>query len=373
MEAVGQLAGGIAHDFNNLLTVVAGSANLALERPDTSAPVQEDLFQIRRAAGRAAELTQQLLAFSRRQTLRPIVVQPNELVNDATPMLERLIGAHIEFQVVLDPDLRLVFADASGIEQILMNLALNAAQAMPKGGTLTIATANVPLGDVAARNLEVDPGDYVAVSVGDTGSGMERETAARAFEPFYTTKGPGAGTGLGLATVHGIVKQTGGGIHLDSEVGRGTTVTVYLPATDAKAAAETDTDHVDQVELSGTETVLVVDDDESVRNVVAQMLALDGYDVVTAASPADAIRMAEEGLRPDVLVSDVVMPRIGGRELAERLVKLHPDLRVVLCSGYAEHGLFDAESATSMRAPLFVQKPFSAAELESAIREALSG
>jgi two-component system cell cycle sensor histidine kinase/response regulator CckA len=371
MEAVGQLAGGIAHDFNNLLTVVAGSANLALERPDTSAAVQEDLVQIRRAAGRAAELTQQLLAFSRRQTLRPIVVQPNELVNDATPMLERLIGAHIEFQVVLDPDLRLVFADASGIEQILMNLALNAAQAMPKGGTLTIATANVPLGDVAARNLEVDPGDYVAVSVSDTGGGMAPETAAQAFEPFFTTKDPGAGTGLGLATVHGITKQTGGGVRLDSEIGRGTTVTVYLPATDATAVADTNTDDGEHVDVSGTETVLVVDDNESIRRVVAQMLALDGYDVVTAATPADAIRMVEQGFRPHVLVSDVVMPKIGGLELAERLVELHPDMQVVLTSGYAEHGLLDAEESMLARRPLFVQKPFSSAELAGAIRKAL--
>jgi two-component system cell cycle sensor histidine kinase/response regulator CckA len=371
MEAVGQLAGGIAHDFNNLLTVVSGSANLALDRADTSDAAHEDLVQIRRAAGRAAELTQQLLAFSRRQTLRPTVVAPNELVNDAAPMLKRLIGEHIEFRVALAPNLHHIYADAPGIEQILMNLALNAAQAMPKGGSLTIATANVFLDDAAAGSLDVDPGDFVTVSVADTGGGMERETVARAFEPFYTTKGPGAGTGLGLATVHGIVKQTGGGVRLDSEVGRGTTVTVYLPPTDAKAAAETGTDPVDQVDASGTETVLVVDDDESVRNVVAQMLALDGYDVVTAASPADAIRMVEEGFRPDVLVSDVVMPRIGGRELAERLVKLHPDLRVVLCSGYAEHSLLDVAGATSMRAPLFVQKPFSAEELARAIREAL--
>jgi two-component system cell cycle sensor histidine kinase/response regulator CckA len=370
MEAVGQLAGGIAHDFNNLLTVVAGSANLALDRADTPAAVRDDIALIRRAAGRAAELTQQLLAFSRRQTLHPTVMQPNDLVNDAAPMLERLIGEHIEFQLVLDPGLRRIDADAPGIEQILMNLAVNAAQAMPTGGTLTIATANVSLDDATARALDVDPGDYVALSVADTGGGMEPETASQAFEPFFTTKDAGTGTGLGLATVHGITKQTGGGVHLDSHVGRGTTVTVYLPATDAEVVL--DTVRRESVDVSGTETVLVVDDDEMVRTVVAQMLAEDGYDVTTATTPADAIRMVEQGFRPNVLVSDVVMPGIGGVELAERLVELHPDLRVVLSSGYAEHGLLDARGRTLNRPPRFVQKPFSAEELESAIREALA-
>jgi CheY-like chemotaxis protein len=285
-------------------------------------------------------------------------------------MLERLIGEHIEFRLALDPALRHIDADAPGIEQILMNLVVNAAQAMPTGGTLTIATANVSLDDATARALDVDPGEYVALSVADVGGGMEPETASQAFEPFFTTKATGAGTGLGLATVHGITKQTGGGVHLDSEVGRGTTVTVYLPATDAEVAAETD--RRDSVDVSGTETVLVVDDDEMVRTVVAQMLAEDGYDVTTATTPADAIRMVEEGFRPNVLVSDVVMPGIGGVELAERLVELHPDLCVVLSSGYAEHGLLDAGGRTLKRPPRFVQKPFSAEELESAIREALA-
>jgi CheY-like chemotaxis protein len=297
-------------------------------------------------------------------------MQPNELVRDATPMLTRLIGEHIEFRLVLDPDLRHVYADASGIEQIVMNLAVNAGQAMPTGGTLTIATANVQLDHSMARVLDVEPGDYVAVSVADTGGGMEPGTVAQAFEPFFTTKDTGAGTGLGLATVHGITKQTGGAVHLDSEVGRGTTVTVYLPSTDAEVVAEPVTR--DRVDGSGSETVLVVDDDEMVRTVVAQMLAEDGYDVTAATTPADAIRMVEEGFRPQVLVSDVVMPGIGGVELAERLVELHPGLRVVLSSGYAEHSLLDAGSRRLPRAPLFVQKPFSAEELEGAIREALA-
>jgi two-component system cell cycle sensor histidine kinase/response regulator CckA len=369
MEAVGQLAGGIAHDFNNLLTVVAGSADLALERPGTPAAVQEDVALIRRAAGRAAELTQQLLAFSRRQTLHPTVMQPNDLVNAVAPMLKRLIGEHIEFRLVLDPGLRHIDADASGIEQILMNLAVNAGQAMPTGGTLTISTTNVSLDDAMARALDVSTGEYVAVGVADSGGGMEPATAAQAFEPFFTTKDTGAGTGLGLATVHGITKQTGGGVHLDSEVGRGTTVTVYLPATDAEVIA--DTDRREPADVSGTESVLVVDDDEMVRTVVAQMLAEDGYDVTTAPTPGDAIRMVEEGFRPQVLVSDVVMPGIGGVELAERLVELHPDLRVVLSSGYSEHGLLDAGGRTLSRPPEFVQKPFNAEELESAIRVAL--
>jgi PAS domain S-box-containing protein len=367
MEAVGQLAGGIAHDFNNLLTVVAGYASLALNRTDTPADLHADLAQIERAAGRAAELTQQLLAFSRRQTLHPTVVRPNELVNDAAPMLKRLIGEHIEFEVALDPDLNAIYADAAGIEQILMNLVVNAAQAMPKGGALTIATANVLVADATARSLDVHPGDYVTVSVTDTGSGMEPETAARAFEPFFTTKEVGVGTGLGLATVHGIAKQTGGGAHLDSEAGRGTTVTVYLPATDAEAVAPA-ADRV-YVDVSGTEKVLVVDDDELVRNVVARMLAQHGYEVVTATTAEAAITMVEQGLRPDILVSDVVIPRLSGPELAKRLVELHPDLRVVLSSGYTEHGLLDTEASTLN--PLFVQKPFSADQLASAVREAL--
>jgi PAS domain S-box-containing protein len=366
MEAVGQLAGGIAHDFNNLLVVVSGYATLALDHAGSADAIKADLAQIQRAAGRAAELTQQLLAFSRRQTLHPTVVDPNELVNEATPMLKRLIGAHIEFHVALDPGLPHIYADATGIEQILMNLAVNAAQAMPKGGALTIATANARIDGVAARTLDVDAGDYVTVSVVDNGCGMDRETAAHAFEPFFTTKELGMGTGLGLSTVHGIAKQTGGGIRLDSELGRGTTVTVYLPATDEDAVAGAG--HRVYVDVSGTELVLVVDDDDTVRNVVAQMLARHGYEVVTAATPEAAIQMVEDGLRPDVLVSDVVMPRLGGPALAARLVELHPGLRVILSSGYAEHGLLD--EASTLEA-LFLPKPFSAEQLGSAIREVL--
>jgi CheY-like chemotaxis protein len=198
---------------------------------------------------------------------------------------------------------------------------------------------------------------------------MDSETVTRAFEPFFTTKEPGEGTGLGLATVHGIVKQTGGWVSLDSEVGRGTTVTVYLPATDDEVAV--DPDHRVDVDVSGTETVLVVDDDETVRNVVAEMLAQHGYEVVSATTPEDAIRMVEQGLRPDVLVSDVVMPKVGGRELAERLSELHPELHIVLSSGYAEHGLLEGASSTLKRWPLFLQKPFSADQLAGAIREVL--
>ena len=366
MEAVGQLAGGIAHDFNNLLTVIAGYCALALSRAGSSA-AHHDLEQIQRAAERAAELTQQILAFSRRQTLRPTVVQPNELVRDAVPMLERLIGTHIEFQVALDPGLHPVYADATGIEQIVMNLAVNAAQAMPTGGVLTIATENVLVAGTTARGLDVDPGGYVTVSVTDTGAGMGPDTAAHAFEPFFTTKEPGVGTGLGLATVHGIAKQTGGGVRLDSEVGRGTTVTVYLPATDGEAVA--DSHPRVGTDVSGTEKVLVVDDEEQVRQVVAEMLAEHGYDVESATTPEDAIRMVEGGLRPDVLVTDVVMPKLGGPELAARLVELHPDLRVVLISGYTEHGLLAAEALS--RSALFLRKPFTAEQLASAVRVAL--
>jgi PAS domain S-box-containing protein len=370
MEAVGQLAGGIAHDFNNLLTVVAGYATLARDRADTSAAARADLAQIQRAAGRAAELTQQLLAFSRRQTLHPTVVRPNELLSDATPMLKRLIGEHIEFDVALGTGLRHIYADATGMEQIVMNLAVNAAQAMPTGGSLTIATANVHLDVAAAWNLDLDPGDYVTISVTDTGSGMDPETVARAFEPFFTTKDAGEGTGLGLATAHGIAKQTGGGISLDSTVGGGTTVTVYLPATDARPVAADPRPHVD-ADVSGTETVLVVDDDETVRTIIAKMLAKHGYEVLTSTTAEDAIRMVEDGLRPDILVSDVVMPRVGGLELAERLSDLHPGLRIILSSGYTEHGLLDLEKPKLTARPLFLQKPFSADQLASAIREAL--
>jgi signal transduction histidine kinase/ActR/RegA family two-component response regulator len=366
LESIGQLAGGIAHDFNNLITVIDGYTELVLNSVGTSA-VRDDLVEIQRAARHAAELTQQLLAFSRRQTLRPTVVQPNRLVNDALPMLRRLIGEHIEFQVELDPGLHLIYADATGIEQILMNLAVNSAQAMPKGGELTIATANALVDDAVARGLDVEPGDYVTVSVSDTGSGMNEETAEHAFEPFFTTKQPGAGTGLGLATVHGIAKQSGGCVRLESEVGRGTTATVYLPATAAEAVP--DAAPRVYVNVSGTEKVLVVDDDETVRNVVAKMVAHHGYEVVTANTPEVAIQMVDDGLRPDVLVSDIVMPRVGGPELAARLVELHPDLRVILTSGYTEHGLLQAEA--SALSPVFLPKPFSADELASAIREAL--
>jgi len=370
MEAVGRLAGGVAHDFNNLLTAIIGYTDLVAERLPDKDPTARDVREIRRAADRATALTRQLLAFSRRQFLNPTVLDVNDTVSGLLQMLPRLIGEHIETTTRLWPALGLVKADAAQIEQIVMNIVLNARDAMPTGGHLTIETANVELTEDRARaeTLTVPPGDYVMLSISDTGTGMDAATRARAFEPFFTTKAKGKGTGLGLATVYGIVEQTGGGIALDTAPGRGTTVRVYLPVT--TAVLEPERPAVVPIATEGTETLLLVEDNAAVRELSARALRRRGYTVYEAGNADEAIEWASRSLvKPHLLVTDVVMPGLSGPNLAARLMHQNPQMRVLYMSGYSDdattvHGTFWGG------VPL-LQKPFTPAQLAERVRMTL--
>jgi two-component system, cell cycle sensor histidine kinase and response regulator CckA len=365
LEAIGRLAGGIAHDFNNLLTVISGYAEALLE--DRPGEGGSELREIAAAADRATALTRQLLAFSRRQVLRPRALSLNSVIEGVTPMLGRLIGEDVELQASLDPQVRPVHADPSQLEQVLLNLAVNARDAMPEGGHLTIETSSVYLdADYVAHHTQATEGPHTALAVTDSGIGMDAGTMARIFEPFFTTKPVGEGTGLGLASVYGIVKQSGGSIWVYSELGHGTTFKVYLPVAvdpvDAGAAPE------EPAAPTGTETILVVEDEPALRALVSQMLESKGYMVVTAESAEDALELARSDLI-DLVLTDLVMPRISGRELAARIRETRPNARVLFMSGYADeavvrHGALDAGAA-------FVEKPFSANELARSVREAL--
>ncbi|MGH2946864.1 MAG: ATP-binding protein [Solirubrobacteraceae bacterium] len=367
MEAIGRLAGGVAHDFNNLLTVISGYASILLARPQTEG--LQELEEMAHAAEQASALTRQLLAFSRRQVLHPRVLDLNEIVAGMEPMVQRIIGDDVSVGVRLEPALAAVEADRAQLERVILNLAANARDAMPGGGRLTIETANVELSDeyVSARG-EGTPGPNVLLAVSDTGTGMSEEVRRHLFEPFYTTKGPGAGTGLGLATVFGVVKQSGGSIYVYSEEGGGTTFKIYLPA----AAAERLSGAAPPAagEEHGTETIMVVEDDESVRDLVRLMLEGKGYEVLAAAGAEEAARLCAE--RPgevDLLLTDVVMPDVNGRVLAERLVELSPSMRILFMSGYSDeavyrHGVISPNAA-------FIEKPFTDRTLARKVREVL--
>ncbi len=369
MEAVGQLAGGVAHDFNNLLTAIMGHAELLLEDDALVTRFRPDIEQIRKASQRAAALTQQLLAFSRRQLLQPKVLDLNALVSGMHKLLSRLIGENIELRAVQDARLGPVEADPGQLEQVIMNLAVNARDAMPKGGTLTLTTANAEL-DTSFGNgvMDVIPGPYVKLAVTDTGVGMNAETQAHLFEPFFTTKEPGKGTGLGLATVYGIVKQSGGYIWVQSEVGRGTTFSVYLPR--ATSAPTTEGAQAPTPAPPGTETVLVVEDEDAVRGVIETILTRRGYTVIVASGGEEALRLAAQHQgQIHLLVTDVVMPRMSGPEVAEQLVKTSPSTRVLYLTGYTDetvvsHGAFRAGAA-------LLQKPFSPEALARKVRATL--
>jgi PAS domain S-box-containing protein len=371
MEAVGRLAGGIAHDFNNLLTVVLGCADLVLE--DVAADHRAHVFvrDIKAAADRAATLTQQLLAFSRKQVLVARVLNLNDLVTDMARILRRLIGAGIELVTLPTLGACRVKVDPGQLGQVLLNLAVNARDAMPGGGKLTIRTAEIYLDEAAARGKGgVRPGCYVVLSVGDTGCGMTPEVKARVFEPFFTTKRPTGGTGLGLSTVYGIVKQSGGHVEVDSEPGRGTTFTVYLPChreeAGAAAAAAVSTAEV----ARGRETILLVEDEAAVRALEGTLLRGAGYTVLEAGYADDALRVsAEYAAAIDLLVTDVVMPRMSGWALAEQLTVRRPGLRVLFVSGYAEG--IEARDGSAPAGAAFLQKPFSPDALLRAVREVL--
>jgi signal transduction histidine kinase/ActR/RegA family two-component response regulator len=373
IEAIGQLAGGIAHDFNNLLTVIGGRSSLLLMRMRPDDPARKDVDLIQATAQRAADLTRQLLAFSRKQVLEPKPINLKALVAGVTPILRRLIGEHIEIVIVSNDDAGQVMADPGQIEQVIVNLVVNARDAMPEGGTLTIETTihTVPEAGRRGQDRDVPPGEYVTLSIRDTGCGMDAATMARIFEPFFTTKEPGKGTGLGLSTVHGIVHQSGGRLALDSAVGRGTTFTIYLPRVlnhvgPAGARAESQADLV-----GGSGTVLLVEDDEDLRRLTSEILQQSGYTVVEAADPLEALTVSDRpDLTIDLLLTDMVMPAMRGPELAARLAETRPGLTVLFMSGYTDEDGGSARASEPARA--FLQKPFSPHDLTRAVREALA-
>jgi PAS domain S-box-containing protein len=369
IEAVGRLAGGIAHDFNNLVTAILGYADLALRRVAAHDPLRRNVEEITRAAERAAALTQQLLAFSRKQVLQPRVLDVREVLAGAQGLLRRLIGEDIDLAIRADAGVGRVRVDPVQLEQVLLNLAINARDAMPQGGRLVLEAMDVDLDEAYARDhLGGRAGSFVMLAVSDTGHGMNRETQARIFEPFFTTKEVGKGTGLGLSTVYGIVKQSGGYIWVYSEPGRGSTFKVYLPR--VAETAETVLAQAAAEPARGSETVLLVEDEDSVRQLVQELLESVGYEVLTAARPAEALRLAADYAGPlHLLVTDVVMPQMDGPELAQRLRGLRPDVRVLYLSGYSP-GIV-ADRGVLENGGTFLQKPFSAEALETKVRETL--
>ena len=370
VEAIGRLAGGIAHDFNNLLTIINGYTELLLGRIPAEDRMSRDINEIRKAGQRAASLTRQLLAFSRKQILEPKVLDLNTIVVDLEKMLRRLIGEDIELIISPAADLRRTKADPGQIEQVIMNLVVNARDAMPQGGKLTLETANVDLDDAyAARHVGVRAGAYILLAVSDTGCGMDREAMAHIFEPFFTTKGPGKGTGLGLATVYGIVKQSGGTIEVLSQPGQGSTFQIYLPRVE-ETEATSPTDAPAPRHIGGSETILLVEDAEDVRDLARDILGLMGYNLMTASNPVEAIQVSQDHSGViHLLLTDVVMPGMSGRQLADRLVADRPGLKVLFMSGYTDnaivhHGVLDPGTA-------FVQKPFTPDSLSRKVREVL--
>jgi nitrogen-specific signal transduction histidine kinase/ActR/RegA family two-component response regulator len=370
MEAVGQLAGGVAHDFNNLLTVIGAHSAFLLESLESDDPRYEDAEAIQKATIRAAGLTRQLLAFSRKQILKPTSLALNAIVEETREMLLRLLGEDIEILADLASDLGSVIADASQINQVLVNLAVNARDAMPTGGRLTIATRNVTIvaGTTAARGV-LPTGRYALIEVRDTGVGMDDATMARLFEPFFTTKAPGKGTGLGLATVYGIMKQSSGFVLVKSKLGEGTTFSIYLPlAADAANAVEVRA--TESKSVCGVETVLIVEDEAPVREIAERVLKRQGYHVLTAASGDEALALAAAFASPiHLVVSDAVMPGMGGPEVVKRLREARSQLKALLMSGYTDDEIVRRGIVSST--VRFIQKPFEPAELARAVREAL--
>jgi PAS domain S-box-containing protein len=371
LEAIGRLAGGLAHDFNNLITVIAGYSDLAIRWLQPEDPLWHSIEEIKLAGERAASLTRQLLAFSRRQVLQPRVLDLNTLVSEMERMLRRLIGEDVAMRTVLDPELGSIKADPGQIEQVIMNLVVNARDAMPNGGKLTVETKRVDIEEEYAsqKHVSVKSGPYVMLAVSDTGSGMDEQTRSRIFEPFFTTKETGKGTGLGLSTVYGIVRQSGGNIWVYSEINRGTTFKIYLPC--VPGAPQEYKRNVDLVQtFMGSETILLAEDDETVRNLVREVLERCGHRVLEAPNGGSALLICERYKEPiHLLLTDVVMPEMSGRELANRLARIRADMRVLYMSGYTDdsivhHGILESGIP-------FIQKPFTPATLARKVRETL--
>ena len=370
VEAIGRLAGGIAHDFNNLLTIINGYTELLLARLPGNDKMSRDVNEIRKAGQRAASLTRQLLAFSRKQILEPKVLDLNAIVVELEKMLRRLIGEDIRLTIAPAADLRRIKTDPGQIEQVIMNLVVNARDAMPQGGNLTLETSNVVLDQAyAARHVGVRPGAYVMLAVSDTGCGMDKEAMAHIFEPFFTTKAPGKGTGLGLSTVYGIIKQSGGNVWAYSEPGRGTTFKIYLPQVEG-VVDRPPRDGPRTGIPRGSETILLAEDQKELRELIRQMLEMNGYTVIAASDGLEAIEICKRHEAPiHLMLSDVVMPQMGGRELAQRLATVRPDMKVLYMSGYTSnaivhHGILDPGT-------LFIQKPFTPDSLARKVREVL--
>jgi PAS domain S-box-containing protein len=370
LEAVGQLAGGIAHDFNNVLTAIRGYTQLVRDDLGPDDPRAADLDTVLSSADRAADLVAQLLAFSRRQVLKPVVLDPARVVDDVLPMLTRLLGEGIEVVTVAEPDLGRIEVDPGQLGQVIVNLGVNARDAMPRGGRLTIETMNVELDTAYAETHPgASAGPHVLVAVSDTGHGMDEATQARAFEPFFTTKGPDQGTGMGLATVYGIVKQSGGSIYLYSEPDRGTTFKLYFPRTGAPLTELAGAGAVPVERLTGSETILLVEDDADVRRYAMRVLAGAGFTVHEASRGSEAIELARGTGRIDLLVTDAVLPGIHGRELADRLTEERPELAVMFVSGFTENSIIQhGVVAPGVR---FLPKPFRAEDLLRNVREIL--
>jgi two-component system, cell cycle sensor histidine kinase and response regulator CckA len=370
LEVVARMSGGIAHDFNNLMTTVIGNAELILMGTPEDDSIREYVGDIKKAGESATSLTRQLLAFSRRQILQPVVLNINEVVSDVDRMLRRLIGEDIEVETVLVSDLNYVEADPGQLEQVIMNLAVNARDAMPEGGKLTIETANVEFENEYSRtHVAVTPGSYVMLAISDTGIGMTREVQSQVFEPFFTTKEKGKGTGLGLSTVYGIVKQSNGNIWVYSELGKGTTFKIYLPRTE-KGEHGPAQRKIEPASLGGSEAILVVEDEEALRKMVGNALEGYGYAVLDAPNGQEAIRICQEyDGTIHLMLTDVVMPGMGGRELADRLKGTRPDLKVLFMSGYTENAI--AHRGILDNGIDFLQKPFTPAHLAGKVRQVL--
>jgi signal transduction histidine kinase/CheY-like chemotaxis protein len=372
MESLGQLAGGIAHDFNNILVPIIGYVELGMRKLSADDKLHDDLKQIYQAAKRAAALTRQILAYSRKQVLKMRPTDANELVIDFSKMLRRLIGENIQLQTTLAPSLPPIMADAGQLEQILMNLALNARDAMPEGGQLTIETDSVFLDEpYAKKHIGVQPGPYVVIAVSDTGEGMSAETRQRIFEPFFSTKEKGEGTGLGLATVFGIVKQHQGNIWVYSEPGKGTVFKIYLPQAAQVAQPVEPTDVTEPTSLYGKETVLVVEDDALVNNLVCETLEAYGYEILRAKGPKQGLQRAASHPAPiDLLLTDVILPQMNGRELYQEVMLIEPGIKVLYMSGYTDNVI--VHRGILEEGVHLLQKPFTIRDLVQKVRMALS-